>query len=163
MLTIGDGSTHTHLGDSVRKHLWNAHYPELQGSLSPDSFTCIVTNLPFGKGLKVSKSNVKAAGLTITRKLKKEQDGTITFSKTVHEEREIGIIFLERCYELLATNGRLGIILLETYMFSPSYSWLRYWLKDRLELRAMLNIPMEAFQGFCRDKTNFCIFEKVGK
>ena len=66
------------------------------------------------------------------------------------------------CYELLDTNGRLGIILPETYMFSPSYSWLRFWLQDKLELKAMLNIPMEAFQGFCRAKTNFYIFEKVG-
>ncbi|EGR1174439.1 N-6 DNA methylase [Vibrio parahaemolyticus] len=163
MLTIGDGSTHTHLGDSIRKHLWNAYYPELQGSLTPESFTCIITNPPFGKGLKVSKSDAKAAGLTITRKPKKESDGSISFSRTIHEEREIGIIFLERCYELLAKNGRLGIILPETYMFSPSYSWLRFWLKDKLELRGMLNIPMEAFQGFCRAKTNFYIFEKVGE
>jgi len=26
----------------------------------------------------------------------------------------------------------------------------------------MLNIPMEAFEEFCRAKTNFYIFEKVG-
>ena len=161
MLTIGDGSTNTHFGDSIRKHLWNSYYPELQGALSPESFTYIVTNPPFGKGLKVSKSDAKAAGLTISRKPKKDKEGNISFSKTVYEEREIGIIFLERCYELLATKGRLGIILPETYMFSPSYSWLRFWLKDKLELKGMLNIPMEAFQGFCRAKTNFYIFEKV--
>lgn len=163
MLTIGDGSTHTHLGDSIRKHLWNASYPELQGSLTPESFTCIVTNPPFGQGLKVSKSDAKAAGLTISRKPSKDKNGDIIFSKTVHEEREIGIIFLERCYELLAVSGRLGIILPETYMFSPSYSWLRHWLKNKLELKGMLNIPMEAFQGFCRAKTNFYIFKKVSK
>lgn len=163
MLTIGDGSTHTHLGDSIRKHLWNAYYPELQGSLNPESFTCIVTNPPFGKGLKVSKADAKAAGLTISRKPKKSSNGEITFSKTVHEEREIGIIFLERCYELLAEKGRLGIILPETYMFSPSYRWLRFWLQGKLTLKGMLNIPMEAFQGFCRAKTNFYIFEKEAK
>ncbi|EPI2108230.1 HsdM family class I SAM-dependent methyltransferase [Providencia rettgeri] len=161
MLTIGDGSTHVHLGDSIRKHLWNAYYPELQGSLTPDSFTCIVTNPPFGKGLKVSKTDAKAAGLTITRVPKKDNDGNYIFSKSIHDEREIGLIFLERCYELLAKQGRLGIILPETYMFSPSYAWLRFWLKGRLKLRGMLNIPMEAFQGFCRAKTNFYIFEKV--
>jgi len=26
----------------------------------------------------------------------------------------------------------------------------------------MMNIPMEAFEEFCRAKTNFYIFEKVG-
>lgn len=163
MLTIGDGSTHTYLGDSIRKHLWSTSYPELQSALAPETFSCIITNPPFGKNLKVSKSDAKAAGLTISRKPKKEKDGSIIFSKTVHEEIEIGIVFLERCYELLAAKGRLGIILPETYMFSPSYYWLRYWLRDRLKLKGMLNIPMEAFQGFCRAKTNFYIFEKIGK
>lgn len=162
MLTIGDGSTNTYLGDSIRKHLWSTSYPELQTALAPETFSCIITNPPFGKNLKVSKSDSKAAGLTISRKPKNEKDGSITFSKTAYEEREIGIIFLERCFELLATNGRLGIILPETYMFSPSYSWLRFWLEDKLELKGMLNIPMEAFQGFCRAKTNFYIFKKVG-
>ena len=32
-----------------------------------------------------------------------------------------------------------------------------------MELRGMLNIPMEAFEEFCRAKTNFYIFEKVGE
>ena len=161
MLTIGDGSTNTYLGDSIRKHLWSSSYPDLKTALSPESFSCIATNPPFGKGLKVTKADAKAAGLTVTRKPKKNADGTISFSKTKHEEREIGIIFLERCYELLAVGGRLGIILPETYMFSPSYKWLREWLKGRLALKGMLNIPMEAFQGFCRAKTNFYIFIKV--
>ncbi len=163
MLIIGDGSTNTYLGDSIRTHLWNSSFPELQSALTPNTFTCIATNPPFGKNLKVSKADAKAAGLTISRKAKKEKDGSISFSKTMQEEREIGIIFLERCYELLAEKGRLGIILPETYMFSPSYQWLRYWLQGKLELKAMLNIPMEAFQGFCRAKTNFYIFEKVGE
>jgi len=163
MLIIGDGSTNTYLGDSIRTHLWNSSFPELQSALTPNTFTCIITNPPFGKNLKVSKADAKAAGLTISRKAKNEKDGSISFSRTMQEEREIGIIFLERCYELLAVKGRLGIILPETYMFSPSYRWLRYWLQDKLELKGMLNIPMEAFQGFCRAKTNFYIFEKIGK
>ena len=33
----------------------------------------------------------------------------------------------------------------------------------KLELRGMINIPMEAFEEFCRAKTNFYIFEKVGE
>lgn len=161
MLTIGDGSTHTYLGDSIRKHLWALHYQELQTALTPNSFTCIMTNPPFGQGLKVSRVDGKAGGFAISRKAKKNSDGMYEFSKSVYEDREIGILFLERCHDLLVIGGRLGIILPETYMFSPSYSWLRQWMRGRLELKGMLNIAMEAFQGFCRAKTNFYIFEKV--
>ncbi|MCY7381530.1 MAG: SAM-dependent methyltransferase [Microcoleus sp. CAN_BIN18] len=163
MLTIGDGSTNTYLGDSIRKHLWRTSFQELQTALTPNSFTCIVTNPPFGKGLTVSKVDAKAAGFTISRKPKKTDGGTFEFSKAIYEDREIGILFLERCYDLLAKGGRLGIILPETYMFSSSYAWLRSWLEGKLELKGMLNIAMEAFQGFCRAKTNFYIFEKVGE
>ncbi|GAB6059282.1 HsdM family class I SAM-dependent methyltransferase [Desulfonatronum parangueonense] len=161
MLTIGDGSTNTYLGDSIRKHLWATYFKDLQSVLVPKSFTCIVTNPPFGKGLKVSKVDSKAAGFTISRKPIKDSKHGFRFSKIYYEEREIGILFLERCYDLLIDGGRLGIILPETYMFSSSYAWLRVWLKNKFELKGMLNIAMEAFQGFCRAKTNFYIFEKV--
>lgn len=160
MLTIGDGSTHTYLGDSLRKHLWNTTFHELQTSLVPNTFTCVVTNPPFGQNLKMSPVDAKAALIEICKKPIKKTDGTFYFHPTKYEQRELGIIFLERCFELLVPGGRLGIILPETYMFSPSYAWLRQWLKEKFIFRAILNIPMEAFQGFCRAKTNFYILEK---
>ena len=126
----------------------------------PRTFTCIVTNPPFGKNLKMSKADAKASKIGIAKKTLKKRDGSFVFHKTNYEERELGIIFLERCHELLVDGGRLGIILPETYMFSQSYAWLRQWISERFIYRAILNIPMEAFQGFCRAKTNFYIFEK---
>jgi type I restriction enzyme M protein len=60
-------------------------------------------------------------------------------------------------------GGRVGIVLPETYFFSHKYRWLPDWLSGRLELRGMINIAMEAFEEFCRAKTNFYIFEKVGE
>jgi type I restriction enzyme M protein len=59
-------------------------------------------------------------------------------------------------------GGRVAIVLPETYFFSSSYLWLFDWLQGKLTLRGVLNVPMEAFQGFCRAKTNIYIFEKVG-
>jgi len=160
MLTIGDGSTHTYLGDSLRKHLWKNNFPELQKTLAPNTFTCIITNPPFGQNLKMSRVDAKAAQIEIAKKNVKNADGTYSFHSSKYEERELGILFLERCFELLVAGGRLGIILPETYMFSPSYEWLRHWLNRHFVYRAIINIPMEAFQGFCRAKTNFYILEK---
>jgi hypothetical protein len=62
----------------------------------------------------------------------------------------------------LRRSGRVGIVLPETYFFSRRYRWLPGWLEGRLELRGVLNIPIEAFQEFCRAKTNFYIFVKTG-
>ncbi len=56
----------------------------------------------------------------------------------------------------------MGIVLPETYFFSHMYRWLPGWLEGRFVLRGMLNVAMEAFEEFCRAKTNFYIFEKIG-
>ena len=112
----------------------------------------MVTNPPFGEQLKIKASDAGAAGFTIA-------SAAAMREPTDFIDLEIGLIFLERAWRLV----RIGIILPETYFFSYRYRWLPGWLKDRLELRGMLNIPMEAFQEFCRAKTDFCIFEKIGR
>lgn len=76
---------------------------------------------------------------------------------------EIGLVYLELSHRLLRVGGRIGIVLPETYFFSKKYRWLPGWLDGRLKLRGMMNIPMEAFEEFCRAKTNFYIFEKIGE
>ena len=119
-------------------------------TLKDESFTCVITNPPFGKDLKLSAKDGRLSGYTITKKGKRD-----------HQELEVGLVFMERCYNLLEPGGRLGIILPETYWFSPTYKWLRDWLEDRFILRGMFNVPMEAFQRFCRAKTNFYVLEKV--
>ena len=50
MLTIGDGSTHTFLGDSLRKHLWPKTFQDLQNSLKPNS-SLSSTQLPTKKNV----------------------------------------------------------------------------------------------------------------
>ena len=92
-----------------------------------------MTNPPFGKNLKISAKDGEKNGLTIAKDYKTFEYNSI----------EIGLAFLERCYDLLVVGGRLGIVLPETYFFSKSYLWLQEWI-----------------QGFCRAKTNFYIFQK---
>lgn len=150
LIILGDGSTHTYLGDSIRSHLWAKYWPNLQMALRDESFTCIVTNPPFGKNLKLTDRDGEKAGLTISKNVETNEYSSI----------EIGLAFLDRCYSLLVPGGRLGIILPETYFFSKSYLWLQQWIEKRFIVRGIVNIPMEAFQGFCRAKTNFYVFEK---
>ncbi len=160
MMILGDGSAHTYLGDSLREHLWGKKWPHLVGALANDSYTCIITNPPFGKNLKINPTDARHAHLTICQK-PINKAGKYSFDASTYEDRELGLAFLERCYRLLVIGGRLGIVLPETYLFSKSYGWLQEWLEGKMVLRGMFNIPMEAFQGFCRAKTNFYVFEKV--
>lgn len=164
MIAFLDGSTHVLQGDSVRVQNWTSEFPRLQQELGSThtvdgvarKFTVVITNPPFGESLKVSAADARAGKYTISK-------AAATGKKTEYAELEIGLIFLEHAYRLLQVGGRVGIVLPETYFFSFSYRWLPDWLEGRLELRGMVNIAMEAFEEFCRAKTNFYIFEKVGE
>ena len=115
-----------------------------------------MTNPPFGESLRISAVDARAGRYSIAK-------AASVGKKAEYVDLEIGLIFLEHAYRLLLVGGRIGIVLPETYFFSFSYRWLTGWLDGRLKLRGMVNIAMEAFEEFCRAKTNFYIFEKVGE
>lgn len=151
MQIAGDGSAHIARGDSIRTHLWATQYPHLSHpSYGDGRFSVVVTNPPFGRNLTVSAEDARLAGLDIA-----ERNGE-------YRELGIGLHFLQRAHRLLRMGGRVGIVLPETYFFSPDYRFLFDWLRPRLRPTIVANVPMEAFQGFCRAKTNFYVFEKVG-
>lgn len=166
MVAMQDGSTHAYTGDSVRRHLWKSMFPDLEQALGEpgdeggiaESFTVVLTNPPFGEDLKVSASDLRSSGFTISQAAASAARG----GKREHVDLEIGLIYLELAHRLLRVGGRVGIVLPETYFFSHQYRWLPGWIEGRFALRGMLNIAMEAFEEFCRAKTNFYIFEKVG-
>lgn len=164
MIAFRDGSTHVLQGDSVRVQNWSTGFPRLHQELGSTQtldgvarkFTVVVTNPPFGESLKVSAADARAGKYSISR-------AAAEGKKAEYADLEIGLIFLEHAYRLLQVGGRVGIVLPETYFFSFSYRWLPGWLEGRMKLRGMVNIAMEAFEEFCRAKTNFYIFEKVGE
>ena len=161
MVAMRDGSTHVLLGDAIRVNEWPNSYTKLRDELgakeSPhvaEQFTVVITNPPFGEDLKIKASDCRAAGYTISMHA--------AMKPGKYADLEIGLVYLELAHRLLQVGGRAGIILPETYLFSHKYRWLPGWLDGRFKLRGMINIPMEAFEEFCRAKTNFYIFEKVG-
>lgn len=154
LMGMNDGSANILGGDSIRKHRWDKDYPQLSLALNRAKFNVVITNPPFGQNLKVSKRDSEKNKYSIALKGGNEKD------KKYHD-LEIGLIFMEQSYQLLQVGGRLGIVLPETYFFSSSYNWFINWLKPRFKLRGVMNIPMEAFQGFCRAKTNFYVFERI--
>ncbi len=165
MIAMRDGSTHTLRGDAVKRHLWTHDFPQLEVELGDrgksgeiaQQFTVVLTNPPFGEDLKIKAADARAAGYTITSAAAEGRSGK------VHVDLEIGLVYLDLAHRLLQVGGRVGIVLPETYFFSHKYRWLPDWMEGRFVLRGMLNVAMEAFEEFCRAKTNFYIFEKVGE
>ncbi len=157
MTSLGGGPVSIYAGDSIRAHCWAQDYPHLDAALADGSFSVVITNPPFGKNLKVSRNDSRSNSYSVAAAAAGRRVG----GGADYADTEIGLVFMERAYRLLLKGGRLGIILPETYFFSSSYRWLPGWLDEHFVLRGFLNIPMEAFQSFCRAKTNFYIFEKI--
>ncbi len=152
MQIAGDGSAHCVRGDTVRTHLWSREYPHLnQPAFADGRFSVVLTNPPFGKNLKVNATDARLAGLDIAASRNGE-----------YRDLEIGLHFLQRAHQMLRPGGRVGIVLPETYFFSPQYQFLFDWIQPRFRPLVVANVPMEAFQGFCRAKTNFYVFRKIG-
>ena len=150
MQILDDGSAHCVRGDSVLSHLWPSKYPHLlSNQFNNNRFTKVFTNPPFGAPLKIKRSDAMKANLSIIENSEQGKD------------IELGLAMFNRCYDLLRVGGQMCIVLPETYFFSPSYKYVREWAKTRLKPICVANVPMEAFQGFCRAKTNLYVFEKI--
>lgn len=121
----------------------------LTNSFKDGRFTKVFTNPPFGAPLKVKYTDAKKAGLSIVDYIETGKD------------IELGLAMFNRCCDLLKPGGKMCIVLPETYFFSHSYKYVREWVKERLKPVCVANVPMDAFQGFCRAKTNLYIFEKL--
>lgn len=55
------------------------------------------------------------------------------------------VLFIERCLDLLAPGGRLGIVLPEGIFNNPSLTYVREFTENRAFLRAVVSLPQETF------------------
>lgn len=149
MRILGDGSAHCVRGDSVLTHTWPSDYKHLMSNHFEDGrFSVVFTNPPFGAPLKISHEQAKKSRLSI-----------VAHHETGNDI-ELGLAMFNRCHDLLRPGGYLCIVLPETYFFSPSYEFVRKWCESRFEPVGVVNVPMDAFQGFCRAKTNLYVLQK---
>ncbi|MEE3483518.1 MAG: N-6 DNA methylase [Bacteroidales bacterium] len=152
MQILQDGSAHCVKGDSVLTHTWEHKYHHLMSNdFKNGRFTKVFTNPPFGVNLTIPYKDAVKAKLSIADYFEPGED------------IELGLTMFNRCLDLVKEGGVICIVLPETYFFSPSYKRFREWVKERMKPLCVANVPMDAFQGFCRAKTNLYIFEKLFK
>ncbi|MEW6562207.1 MAG: N-6 DNA methylase [Pseudomonadota bacterium] len=60
--------------------------------------------------------------------------------------QQLGILFLERCYKMLTSQGgRLAIILPEGYLCTASYGYVRQWILSHLRIVSLVELPRRIF------------------
>ena len=152
---LGDGSTHVYKADSIRASKW---WTALSANIQDGSFTVTVTNPPFGTKLKVPAAIGREEGYQLSRGWSRNTETEKWEANDTYVERDLGLLFLERCIRLLEDGGRLAIVLPDTYLFSNSYAWLVQWLAQ-YRITHSINVPIEAFEPHCRAKTSIIVLK----
>jgi N-6 DNA Methylase len=71
--------------------------------------------------------------------------------------------FIERCSELLAPGGRLGMITQQSFMFISSYEDMRKNLLDAASIEAVCHVGPRAFAEISGEKVNTVLFQLRGR
>jgi type I restriction enzyme M protein len=88
------------------------------------------------------------------------------FSKTtaLQHTQTTEVLFIERCLQLLREGGRMGIVLPNGNFENPSLEYLRYYIKLKAKILAVVNLPQETFIPFGTGvKTSLLFLEKDTK
>jgi len=125
-----------------------------------DGFDLILTNPPFGA--KITQSSILSKfdlGYKWT-----SHENEFFKSRTVYANQKAEILFIERCLQLLKEGGRMAIVLPNGNLENPSLDYLRYYIKQKAKVIAIVNLPQETFIPYGTGvKTSLLFLEKDSK
>lgn len=125
-----------------------------------EGFDIILTNPPFG---------AKITGNSVLSKFDlgykwKNQNNHFQKTNTIQTSQSAEILFIERCMQLLKEGGRMAIVLPNGNFENPSLEYLRYYIKQKAKLLAIINLPSETFIPYGTGvKTSLLFLEKDSK
>ncbi len=122
-----------------------------------EGFDLVLTNPPFGA--KITNTSILSKfdlGHKWTN-YDKEYHNT----KIVYQNQNAEILFIERCIQFLKEGGRMAIVLPNGNFENPSLEYLRYYIKLKTKILAIVNLPQETFIPFGTGvKTSLLFLEK---
>jgi len=122
-----------------------------------DGFDIVLTNPPFGAKITNTSTLSKFDLGHKWSNFDKEYHKT----KVVYTNQNAEILFIERCIQLLKEGGRMAIVLPNGNFENPSLEYLRYYIKLKAKILAIVNLPQETFIPFGTGvKTSLLFLEK---
>lgn len=121
------------------------------------SFDVVITNPPFGKKLAIDSQDLLAR-YDLGHAWRPNETGGFVREGVV-DKQPPQILFIERCLDLLAPGGRLGIVLLESIFGMPKYRYIVDYLTKRATIKAVVTLPEDLFQPYTHAKTCVVIIE----
>ena len=160
MALLGDGRGGVYCENSLENpNHWNKN---TRDEIKMEYFDVVMTNPPFGSKIPVKGEEIlkqydlghsfeedKKTGKYIKDKLKQKETPQI--------------LFIERCLQLLTTNGKLAVVLPDGILGNDSLVYLREWILDKAQILAAIDVPIETFMPYTSTKTSILILRKLEK
>ncbi len=152
MILHGDGSANFFVKDGL---LSFKHYKNVLATTTQDKmydnkdvnarFDVVVTNPPFS--------------VDLDNDTKKSIKNDFIFGEKKNSEN----LFIERYYQLLKPNGRLGIVLPESVFDTTENKYIRLFIYKYFKVKAVVSLPQITFEPFTSTKTSLLFAQKKTK
>lgn len=149
MAILGDGRGSIHTDNTLKNpREWR---PKTKADVQLEKYDIVLANPPFGEDIKVTGPD-----LLSQYELAKNKQGKLK------KEMRPDILFLERCVNLAKEGGKIGIVLIETYLHGKNSKEIRNFFSKH-NILWVCDLPHNTFRPFCNAKTIFIIFQKERK
>lgn len=146
MAILGDGRGSIHTDNTLKNpQEWN---DKTKTDIQLNKFDIVLANPPFGEDIKVTGQDLLS-----------QYDLAKTSGNKIKKEMRPDILFLERCVNLAKDRGKIGIVLIETYLHGKNSKVIRDFLSNH-NIQWVCDLPHNTFRPFCNAKTVFVIFQK---
>ncbi len=108
-------------------------------------FDIIISNPPFS--------------VSLDNQTKRQLPHSFIFSNKKNSEN----LFLERWYQLLRENGRLGVVLPESVFDTSENKYIRLFLFKYFKIKAIISLPQVTFEPYTSTKTSLLFAQKKTK
>ncbi len=155
MIMHGDGSSriyhkdalldfeeYKNLNDKLFNQIKNS--PLINNKNVIEQFDAVISNPPFSVEQKEEKSSL---------------DKIFIFGSKKNSEN----LFIERWYQLLKPNGRLGVVLPESVFDTTENKYIRLFLYKYFKIKAVVSLPQLAFEPHTSTKTSLLFAQKKTK
>ena len=158
MAILGDGRGGIFCENSLENmKKWSI---KAQTQIVAGSFNVVLTNPPYGSKLKIDDQSIlKQYDLGHQWKTLKGEKASVKTEKLLSDQTP-QVLFIERCLELLAPGGRLGIVAPESMFCNPSHKYIMNYVEQHARIDAVISMPENLFQPHTHAKTCVVLMTK---
>ncbi len=133
---------------------------ELRNHNTIGYFDVIVTNPPFGSKIPIKDKNILEQFELAHIWENDKKKGTWTMTSRLQSSVPPEILFIERCTQLLAPGGRMGIVLPDSILGAPGLGYIREWLIKNHRIIASVDLHVDTFQPRNGTQTSVLFLQK---